>query len=101
MYNMLIVRTRSPGTSRVGLRQFRRLISEVVNRVHYGRERIILERHGSDFVAVMPLEDLKLLEKLEDAADAAAARKVLEDIKSGRDEIIPWKAARKRPLRGG
>ena len=99
VYNVLTMNTPSNGRPRVGLRQFRHLISEVVNRVHYGGERVVLERHGSDFVAVIPMQDLEILEKLEDAEDLAAARKVLADIKSGRVKVVPWEDVKKRLLK--
>lgn len=48
--------------------------SDTVNRVAYGGERVVLTRHGKRVAAVVPLEDLELLEALEDAADVEEAR---------------------------
>ena len=39
--------------------------AEVLNRVAYGRERIVLNRHGRGLVAIVPVEDLELLKALE------------------------------------
>jgi len=56
--------------------------------VAYKEERIILQRNGKDFVAVIPVEDLQLLEELEDRLDVAAAKKA-------RGELgIPWEKAK-------
>ena len=41
----------------------------------YGRERIVLDRRGRSLAALIPLEDLALLEELEDRQDAEEARK--------------------------
>ncbi len=57
----------------------REKFSEVVNRVRYGRERILLGRHGHEQAAIVPVEDLRLLEQLEDALDLSAARKALRE----------------------
>ncbi|MBI3948283.1 MAG: type II toxin-antitoxin system Phd/YefM family antitoxin [Armatimonadetes bacterium] len=38
--------------------------SEVVNRVAFGRERVIISRHGKPLVALVPLEELAELEQL-------------------------------------
>lgn len=46
--------------------------SSVLNRAAFGKERVILKRRGKAIAAVVPLEDLALLESLEDKLDAAA-----------------------------
>ena len=33
--------------------------AEILNRVSFGKSRIILTRHGKDLVAVIPIEDLQ------------------------------------------
>jgi prevent-host-death family protein len=53
--------------------------SEILNRVAYKGERIVLERRGKDVAALVPVEDLELLERLEDHMDLEAARKALEE----------------------
>lgn len=46
-------------------------LGEVVDRVGREGERIVVTRHGRPVAAVIPVEDLDLLEDLEDARDAA------------------------------
>jgi len=41
----------------------------VVNRVAYGKERIILQRRNRDMAAMIPMEDLRLLERLIEAEE--------------------------------
>jgi prevent-host-death family protein len=53
--------------------------SETLNRVAYKGERIILERRGKDVAALVPVEDLELLENLEDRMDLEAARRALKE----------------------
>ena len=54
-------------------------LADAINRVAYGRERIILERRGKKVAALVPVEDVELLEELEDASDIRAARKALKE----------------------
>jgi prevent-host-death family protein len=64
--------------------------AEVLNRVAYGKERIVLHRHGKPVVAIIPVEDLQLLERLideeEDRIDVEEARLILAD---PTDEGVP------------
>ena len=53
--------------------------STTINRVAYGGERVVLTRHGKRVAAVVPVEDLELLESLEDAVDVEEARRVLAE----------------------
>jgi prevent-host-death family protein len=75
--------------ARILLSKARSDFSATVNRVAYKEDRIILQRNGKDFVAVVPVSDLQLLEELEDQADIAAARK------ARRERSIPWAKAKK------
>lgn len=70
--------------------------AEIINHVAYGGERIVVRRREKELAAVIPMEDLRLLERLiqqeEDRLDAEEARKVLAD---PNDETVPWEEARK------
>ncbi len=57
----------------------RNQFSEIINRAAYGKERVVLTRRGKQLVAVIPVEDLELLTRLEDRRDLAAARKALRE----------------------
>ena len=74
---------------RILLSKAREDFASTVNRVAYGDERVILQRNGKDFVAVVPVEDLELLEELEERMDIVAARK------ARREPGIPWGKAKK------
>ena len=64
---------------RVSTVEAREQFSDLVNRVAYGKERAILSRRGRELVAIVPLEDMKLLEALEDRLDLEDARAALKD----------------------
>ncbi len=67
----------------------------VVNRVAYGNEWIVLERRGKEMAAMIPMRDLRLLERLieeeEDRMDLASARKSMEEP----GENVPYEQIRK------
>ena len=64
----------------------REQFADIVNRVSYRGERVLLERHGKGVAALVPVEDLELLEALEDKLDVAAARAALAE----KGPNIPW-----------
>ena len=55
--------------------------SETLNQVAYAKERVVLYRHGKAIAAVVPVEDLKLLQDLEDRIDLADARAAIAEAK--------------------
>lgn len=61
--------------------QARKDFSSTLNRVAYGRERIVLHRRGNDVAALVPVDDLALLEALEDRLDLEDARAALAEAK--------------------
>ena len=67
-----------------------------MNRVAYGRERIVLHRRGKDLAALVPVEDLVLLEQLEDRLDLEEAEKILAKSKARGEKPIPWEKAKKK-----
>jgi prevent-host-death family protein len=66
----------------------RESFSTTVNRVAFGGERVVLTRHGRRVAAVVPIEDLDLLERLEDASDLDDVRAALADPENA--EPIAW-----------
>jgi prevent-host-death family protein len=72
--------------TRISTVEARDQFADVVNRVAYGKERVILTRRGKELVAVVPIEDVRLLEELENRSDLEAARVALAE----EGETIPW-----------
>jgi prevent-host-death family protein len=68
----------------------RQNFSDILSRAEYRGERVIVHRGKKAVAAVVPIEDLKLLEKLEDEIDIAAAREALKDPRT-----IPWERIKK------
>jgi prevent-host-death family protein len=53
--------------------------STLVSRVAVGKERVILTQAGQDLVAVVPIEDLALMEAAEEQMDVEDARAALRE----------------------
>ena len=57
--------------------------SQVLSRVAFGNERVVVCRHGKEAAALVPMHDLYLLEKAiedaEDRLDVAEAERILND----------------------
>ncbi len=63
---------------RVTATEARKHFSDTLNRVSYRGERIVVYRRGGkDVAAVVPMEDLELLRKIEDKLDHEAIQKAL------------------------
>lgn len=80
---------------KVSVTKARALIADIVNKVAFGKERVILDRAGKDVAAVISIEDLRLLERLveeeEDRIDAGEAKKALANV----SEAVPYGDVRK------
>ncbi|MCZ6751725.1 MAG: type II toxin-antitoxin system prevent-host-death family antitoxin [Acidobacteria bacterium] len=75
--------------TRLNASEVRSDFADILNRVAYGGERIVLHRRGKNVAALVPLEDFALLEKLEDNIDLKEARTALAEAK--KKGTIPWK----------
>ena len=74
--------------TRLNVSKAREEFPEVLNRAAYGKERTIVSRRGKDLAAVIPMDDLRLLERL--------AREEMDRI-----DLEDARAALKRPTRRG
>jgi prevent-host-death family protein len=64
---------------RVSASVAREKFADIVNRVEYRGERVILHRHNRDVAVVIPIEDLELLQRIEDRMDIKDALKALQE----------------------
>jgi prevent-host-death family protein len=55
--------------------------AELLNRVAYGKERVILSRRGKLLAAIVPIQDIEAMEAFEDEIDSALVR----------DRLAEWK----------
>jgi prevent-host-death family protein len=76
------------GETVLELTEFRHQFAETITRVGFGKERVTLTRHGKAVVALVPIEDLELLEALEDRIDLEKTRAALEEARA--EGTLPW-----------
>jgi len=67
--------------------------SSSLNRVAYGKDRLVLHRRGKDVAAIVPVEDLRLLEELEARVDLDEARAAIRE--ADMKGTIPWEKIKK------
>ncbi len=72
----------------VPIRDARQELADLLNRVAYRQERVVLTRYGRPLAAVVPMQDVELLERLEAQADLEAMREALADPANA--EPLPW-----------
>ncbi len=82
--------------ARVPASKVRESMSDTLNRVAYGGERIVLHRHGKDIAAIVPVEDLVILEVMEDRVDVREARKRLAEARAKAERPIPLDEVKRR-----
>jgi prevent-host-death family protein len=70
----------------VSVSQARESFAELVNQAAYREERVIITRRGRAIAAIVPIEDVAYLERLEDQYDL----KVAEEARADGGETIAW-----------
>jgi len=68
----------------VSTTDLREHLSETLQKVGAKGERTIVTRSGKQFAALVPIEDLELLEALEDRLDADEAQRLMAE------PTVPW-----------
>lgn len=57
----------------------RKNFADIVNKVAYGKEPVVLTRRGQKIAALISIDELQLLQKIEDHIDIEDAKKALEE----------------------
>ncbi|OGQ36133.1 MAG: prevent-host-death family protein [Deltaproteobacteria bacterium RIFCSPHIGHO2_12_FULL_43_9] len=73
--------------------KIRENFSELLNQVAYGKERVVVTRRGKQVAALIPMDDLALLEKMENKTDIDDARKGIADAK--KQGAVSWDSIKK------
>ncbi len=67
----------------------REKLAEIVSRAEYAGERTVLHRRKKPVAAVIPIEDLELLERYEDELDARLAKR------ARKEKPVAWERVKK------
>jgi len=71
----------------------RKNLSDLLNRTAYGGERFVVTRHGKGLVAIVPLEDSTLLDRLRSLLEARDFESALQEIADA--GTVPWDEVRR------
>ena len=75
--------------SKISTSTARQKFAEIVSKAEYGGERTVLHRRKKPVAAVVPIEDLELLERYEDELDAKLAKR------ARREKTVAWEQLKK------
>jgi len=75
----------------IPISEAREHLADLGNRVSQRGERVVVARRGKTLFALVPMEDVELLERLEDETDIRQARKAMKEKGSN----IPWEKVKK------
>jgi prevent-host-death family protein len=59
-------------------------LAELLNRVAYGKERLVITRHGREIAAIVPVEDLQLANRLRRFVARKDVARALADLDAGK-----------------
>ncbi len=69
----------------------RKHFADIVNKVAYGKEPIVLTRRGQEVAALVSMDELKLLQQIEDHIDIEDAKKALAEPSENISAKEVWK----------
>jgi PHD/YefM family antitoxin component YafN of YafNO toxin-antitoxin module len=75
----------------IPISEVREHLADLGNRVCLLGERVVVERRGKNLFALVPMEDMELLERLEDQTDIRLAREAMKE----KGPNIPWEKVKK------
>jgi prevent-host-death family protein len=59
-------------------------LADLLNRVAYGKERLVITRHGRELAALVPIEDLQLVNRLRRFVARKDVARALEELDAGK-----------------
>ncbi len=71
----------------------RKHMAELLNRAAYGKERFVVTRHGKELVAIVPLEEVTLLDRLRSLLSKKDLEAAIEAMNES--ETRPWDEVRR------
>ena len=77
--------------SKIAVIDARKDLADILNRAAYGKERVVLTRRGKDVAAIVPMDDLNILEAIEDHMDVTESEKILARVRSGSEQVVSLK----------
>jgi prevent-host-death family protein len=73
--------TDDSASTAVSANEARARFADLLGRAQYGKERLVIRRRNRPVAALVPIEDLRLIEEIEDLEDLRDARAALAEAK--------------------
>ena len=80
-------------TQAITVADARKGLAEILNRVAYGKEQVVLTRHGRRVAAIVPVEDLHFLSRMRRFVARRDVDRALRELDEGRSK--PWDQLRR------
>ena len=77
----------------ISVSEARETFADVVNRVAYRNERVLVTRRGKPVAAIIPMEQVEFLERAEDEFDIRMANEALAELEH--TPAIPWEQVKR------
>ena len=74
--------------SKIAVIDARKDLADILNRASYGKERVVLTRRGKDVAAIVPIDDLNMLEAIEDHMDLKESEAILARVRAGSEQLL-------------
>jgi len=78
-------------TTTISTAEARKNFADIVNKVAYGKEPIVLTRRGHEVAALVSMDELELLRQIEDYIDIEDAKKALAELGDNVSAKEVWK----------
>ena len=79
----------------VSTAEARKNLADLLNKVAYAKEHVVVRRRGQAIAAIVPIEDLGLLERLRGLLERDEIARAIEELDAGAS--IPWEELRRKP----
>jgi prevent-host-death family protein len=71
-------------TTSISVADARSDLAELLNRVAYGKERLVITRHGRELAAIVPMEDLHVATRLRKFVARKDVARALAELDAGK-----------------
>lgn len=78
---------------RITTAEARKHMAELLNRTAYGGERFVVTRHGKELAAIVPIEEMTLLDRLRSLLTRKEFEAAMAEVESSRTR--PWREVRR------
>jgi len=80
--------------NKISVTKARKEFAELINRTAYRKERYVVTRRNKGVVAIVPMEDLEIIEEIEERIDLEEAKKAWAE--QGKKPLKSWDTVKRK-----